>query len=477
MDKKFKSIITMFMGTGINMLLGIITVPIITHIVDPSSYGKASLFQTYINVLVAICLIGMDQAYVRFYYVENSIDYKRRISHSTSAIPITIATIVAIIILVWGRIVFDVNILDRGFIGLCVLATVFDTFTKLCVRLEQNTKIYSLLLIVHRLVYAAIIIGLITIFKLDELLAILVGTSISIVVSVLLALSYEHSIWFGSRKKIHSRVAQQELIKYSIPFVFSSIVGWAFTAADKIALQHFSTYDQLGYYSAASNIVVLIAVIQTTFSTVWVPMAVQTFEEDNSNKAFFIKSNDMMALVMIFVGASLILIKDIFAIVLGENYQEAKFIFPCLVLYPIMFTLSETTVYGINFYKKTYWHIIITSISCAVNVGLNAYFVPKLGGRGAAISTGLSYIVFFLVRTIVSRRYFRVDFHFGQLFVVTVLLVAYSIYNTFFDTSLIVVLFYGVLVLTMLILYKNTVFEIIAILKKNIRKNNIGLEN
>lgn len=469
MDKRFKNTVTMFIGTGINIFLGIITVPIITRLVDPVVYGKSSLIQTYINVIVAICLMGMDQAYVRFYYSLDTIEYKQKISRITSRTPLFFSIIIVLLIFLFGKDFFGIELVDICMVALCIFVTIFDTFTKLSVRLEQDSKTYSSLLIIHRLAYALIIIVLITVFKVQSITAILAGTAFSIVASILVALVKERKIWFKNSKDSSVTIDRNELIKYSIPFIFSSLAGWVFTAADKIALQQFSTYEQIGFYSAAANVVALIGVVQTVFSTLWVPMAVQTFEKDPNNKAFFIVSNNMMALVMFLIGATLILLKDIFAIILGGNYYEAVHVFPCLLLHPILFTLSETTVYGINFYKKTYWHSVITTVSCVVNVILNFFLVQQFGGRGAAIATGLSYIVFFVVRTVISRQYYKVDFKFGRLSIIISLFVGYAIYSTFYKTNLFSVSFYIVFLIVLLLLYRETFKNILSILKSNLK--------
>lgn len=58
----------MLLGTCLNILISIITTPIITRLVTPTDYGQWSLFVTYTNTAQAVILMGLDQAFVRFYY-------------------------------------------------------------------------------------------------------------------------------------------------------------------------------------------------------------------------------------------------------------------------------------------------------------------------------------------------------------------------------------------------------------------------
>lgn len=44
---------------------------------------------------------------------------------------------------------------------------------------------------------------------------------------------------------------------------------------------------------------------------------------------------------------------------------------------PLMYTLSETTVIGINFQKKPKWHSIIAVVSWVTNIIGNFYLVPQ----------------------------------------------------------------------------------------------------
>ncbi len=470
MNKRFKDVVTMFMGTGINIVLGIITVPIITHIVEPSIYGQASLIQTYINVFVTLSLLGLDQAYVRFFYSFDGIDYKVDLSKKIILVPAAISCLVLLFIATFKLRILDNEPFIGVIVGLCIPFTVIDTFTKLCVRLQQNAKLYTTLLIAHRIAYATIIICLIVLFKVDVLVAMLLGTLLSIMISAIIGGLAERKIWFGKRTSTRRTISYKELFKYSVPFIFSSVAGWVFNAADKIALQYYSTYEQIGFYSAAANIVVFISVFHTTFSTVWIPMAVQTFEKNPDNKEFFVKSNNIMAVIMFFVGSSLVLVKDIFDFVLGGNYHIAKYIFPCLLIHPIMFTLSETTVYGINFYKKTHWHIVITSVSCIFNIILNFSFVPLWGSRGAAISTGLAYILFFVLRTTISRRYYKVDFQFGKLSCLIVLFTIFAIYSTFYDTGIMSFVLYFTILAAICLMYRKTIMDLTKEVIQNIKK-------
>ena len=61
-----KKIIQFTIGNIIILVIGVITTPIITHLVLPEEVGQYSLFNTIGNLCVLLCMMGTDQAFMRF---------------------------------------------------------------------------------------------------------------------------------------------------------------------------------------------------------------------------------------------------------------------------------------------------------------------------------------------------------------------------------------------------------------------------
>ena len=134
---------------------------------------------------------------------------------------------------------------------------------------------------------------------------------------------------------------------------------------------------------------------------------------------------------------------------------------PFLAFHPIMYTISEVTVGGLVFKKKSKIQVIVSVVPCVVNFIGNTILVPFYGGRGAAISTGISYILFFAMRTILSNRYYYIDYSIKRFSFLTVLSILFAAYATFHAANIVLICFYIFVVIAMLILYRNTVKEMI----------------
>ena len=85
----------------------------------------------------------------------------------------------------------------------------------------------------------------------------------------------------------------------------------------------------------------------------------------------------------------------------GNSNKDAIYITPCLLIYP---TISEVTSFGVSFTKKTMYNVVNSVISWTVNIDLRFYLILIYGGAGFVIATEFSYIIFFILKTFISRK-------------------------------------------------------------------------
>ena len=448
-------------GTFLNMLLGMLSTPIITRIVDTKEYGQLSVFKLYSSIAVMILGMGMDQAFVRFYYDKKDDDYKRSLLRCCIKIPLVAVFICSIAVIIssynkWIEYEFSTFII----IFLCVYSIIelINRFSMLIVRLEYKTKLYSALNIANRIVYLVVVIPLLFIFKESHFEVLIVVMTFSLLVCMVAGIYAQSDIWkFRGKSDSANNLDMLPIFKYAMPYVISLGIATLFQAIDTIALNYYGSYSQVGVYSSAMTIIQVFTIVQTSFNLLWQPMSVEHYTNNPNDKTFYQKGNSIITVVMFFVGMTLILFKDIFVVLLGEEYRGAATILPFLIFNPIMYTISETTVSGLIFMKKSKMQIVIAVGACAVNIVGNSILVPLLGCEGAAISTGISYIVFFSLRTVFSNKYFYVDYKLGKFYILTLAVICYASYNTFFKFDIWSVLGYVICIVLMYIMYSKTI--------------------
>lgn len=473
-DSLFKKFMEYGVGSIITLLLGFITSPIITRIISPEQNGKFSMFNTVTNLLMLIVMLGLDQSYVRYYYEEEPCNRGKLLRQCIRA-PLITNLFVAVLLIIFYKqisifIIQEESVFTTILLAINLLISLIFRFAILQIRMKQRGKLYSLLNILMKVLNLVFILLIFYVYKNNYMTLILANIFTNLVI-VFTALFIERREWLNKGEGI-LKTSEREIIKFGLPQVFSMSIIWIFQSVDRIAIKEFSGFNEVGLYSGAMTIISLLNAVQGTFTMFWTPVAFERYSKDPNDKEFFSKINKIVTVVMLLIAIVLISCKDIIVLLLGPKYREAVFIFPYLVFMPIMYTISETTVLGINFKKMPKYHINIAIVSAIVNILGNMILVPKFGAKGAAISTGISYIVFFMVRTYFSNKLYKVNYGIGKFTIATLFVYILATYSSFYKFNTIIFILTFVSLIIILFLYRDILFELKGIIKIKIRKDN-----
>lgn len=98
----------------------------------------------------------------------------------------------------------------------------------------------------------------------------------------------------------------------------------------------------------------------------------------------------------------------------------------------------------------------------------NYFLIKSFGAKGAAISTGLSYIVFFIARTVLANKVYKINFALGRFFVSIVVVYFLAIMASFMNVT---PLFLSVAIITTIVvsfLYRDILKESMSYVRKEI---------
>lgn len=393
---------TFSIGPIVGAAIGFFTVPITTRLVPPDVYGKLSMFTTATSLLSLLLLLGVDQAYVREYAGEES---KGELWYTSLFLPLLLSLAVGAAVLVFeeriGILLFGTRS-QLPVIGLALSLPVLiiHRFVLLAVRMAEAGTLYSAMEITLRLVSAVTTVLLVLAFG-AGLSQILFPVILGPVTVVLLAVRSSNVPGLSGFVVQPERLRAQ--LKFGLPLVAASAMMWLLNSLDKIALRAWSSFAEVGMYAAAFRLAAILLVLNAAFTTFWAPTAYRWHEQGQGARWFQLVA-DSVALGLTIVYAFLMAARWLIVWLLGPEYRDAVHIIPLAALYPIMVTMSETTVMGIGFSRKTYWATIVTIIAAVTNVIGNVLLVPKHGAFGAALATALAFVVYFWARTFVSNR-------------------------------------------------------------------------
>lgn len=467
----FKKFIEFGIGSILTLILGFISSPIITRMISPEENGKFGMFNTITNLLLVVGMLGLDQAYVRYYYDEEE-ENRGKLLRNCIKIPLIINLFIGVLIIVFYKpisiyIVQQASFAVTVLLVINLLLSIISRFALLQIRMKQKAKLYSLLNIIMKIANLLFVIAIFFVYK-NNYMTLTLAIVLTNALITVLAVTIENKEW-TSKSRTQLNTSRKEIIKYGLPLVFSMAVTWIFQSIDRITIKEFSGYEQVGLYNGAMTIIALLNAVQATFTTFWTPVAFEKYSKNPDDKEFFQKINKIVTVGMLVIAIGLISCKDIIVLLLGPKYREAVFIFPYLVFMPIMYTISETTVIGINFKKQPKKHIYVASISALTNLIGNLILVPKFGAAGAAISTGFAYIVFFMLRTHFSKKLYYINYNLGKFAISIISIYILAAYSSFYRFNIVIAILIFINLIIIVFLYKDIFLEIIGIVKDNIK--------
>ncbi|ADE57844.1 lipopolysaccharide biosynthesis protein [Aminobacterium colombiense] len=449
-----KRFLAFLVGPIVAAGISFVIVPLATWMVSPEEFGKASMYTLAMSLLSLIIYLGFDHAFVReFYDTEN----KRHLFMNSISLPINLSLLCSFLGLIFWR---DISLWLYGrsewLASLClVLAfpfTIVERFNLLAIRMEEKAKLYSRLMILRQAIRAPFL--LCGVYYVRSFVGIVLAEAISQIVFSLFSVLVSRVYW-----TIHFNIdctLLKKLLKYGLPFLPASFLMWLFNGMDKIALRYWSSFDEIGLYAAAFKVVSVLLIFNGAFCAFWAPTAFRWYEEKVPVEKFD-KVGEFLCFFMTAIGFLLIAFRKYIILILSSSYQRAADVMPFLIFIPVMYTISEVTVVGINFMKRTELHIISALASFVTNFIGNYLLVPILGAQGAAISTGISYIVFFWCRTL-SSMYVWKPIKIRCYFINILLLfsfIVFTVLNSFFvkEGVFIVWLFYNRKTINSIMLY------------------------
>jgi len=408
-------------GPGVSALLGFLSVPITTWLVAPEDFGKASMFTVFLMLTSLVLFLGLDQAFVREFHAT---DDKRKILFHSVFVPLGFSVPLCCVFLIFHKTITAAlygspSLLAAVITVIPVPFLVIERFNMLIVRMEEKGRVYSVLQIFRRSIQVVFLIG-IAYFYLN-FLSVITAQAIAICLTTVVSFALVKDYWKFSRSM--DKVLLKKLFRFGLPLVPATILGWVLNAMDKVALRLWGDFSEMGIYSAGFKVGSALLLFQAAFTTFWAPTAYRWFETGENIKKFE-RVSSFLSFFLCIVGGSIILFRHVIIRILASSYAPAAVVVPFLIYYPVLYTLSETTVMGIGFTRRTELGIWVSLVAAGTNLIGNWFLVPQLGALGASIATAISYMAFFWMRTIISRTVwekFSIKPHILNLSILTVM--------------------------------------------------------
>ena len=211
-------------------------------------------------------------------------------------------------------------------------------------------------------------------------------------------------LWRRERPRVRREYARYGL-RFGLPLIPHDLSRIVLSQFDRIMIAQSVGDAQAGLFSFACNLGLPIEVLTTSIDTAWCPWLFERLREGDyariRRRAF-----DIAMLMSVGASALMLISPELIRLLSAPGYWESRYVAVPIVL-SMYFAFLYILPAGVEYYLKKTQYIAAGTMAVAVlNVLLNALCIPRFGYVAAAYTTVVSYALYYLFHTLLSRRLF-----------------------------------------------------------------------
>ena len=427
------------LSTILARIINFLFVPIYTRLLSPESYGVVTEFMAYIAVLQVVLVLGLETGCFRFANKEG-VDTKKVYSNAFVTVFCISATFLALMIAfatpissMLGYAGYQSCIMYMG--GILALDAVTAIFFA---KLRQENKAMKFALFKTAKIITETVANLVLFLwfpkNLDsarwllhfipetpDFSYVIFAIFISCLVCGILFIPDFARLSFRLDKKL-----LRQMLAYSLPLMVAALPGVINDFLDRILFRFFDTNadawrSSLGLYQAAVKLAVIMNLFIQMFRYAAEPFFFRRAREKDSKELYASVQEYFTAFCgLVFLGV--ILYIDIIALILGPQFRSAVGIVPVMLLsYMILGMLFNVSMW----YKlsgKTNMAIWITLSGLVVTAIVIIIFMPTYSYWAAAYGHLASYIVMFIISSVLGAKYYPIPYRWRRLLAIFALM-------------------------------------------------------
>ena len=429
------------LSTILARIINFLFVPIYTRLLSPESYGVVTEFMAYIAVLQVVLVLGLETGCFRFANKEG-VDPRRVYSNAFVTVFCISATFLALMLAfampISAALGYDGYSSCIRYIG-GILA--LDSITAIMfAKLRQENKALKFAIIKTAKIITETAANLVLFLWFPKhvdsarwLLNFIPGTPdfSYVIFAIFISCVVCGLIFIPDLLRLSFRLdgkLLRQMLAYSLPLMIAALPGVINDFLDRILFRYFDTNadawrSSLGLYQAAVKLAVIMNLFIQMFRYAAEPFFFRRAREKDS-KPLYAKVQEYFTAFCGLVFLGVILYIDIIALILGPHFREAVGIVPVMLLsYMILGMLFNVSMW----YKlsgKTDMAIWITLSGLVVTALVIVLFMPKYSYWAAAFGHLASYVVMFIISSVLGAKYYPIPYRWGRLALIVVVMAA-----------------------------------------------------
>lgn len=205
----------------------------------------------------------------------------------------------------------------------------------------------------------------------------------------------------------------KRMLSYSWPILVLGIAGILNQAADKILFPYIykagNAHEQLGIYSAASKIAMIMAMITQAFRYAYEPFVFGK-SKDKDNRETYAKAMKFFVIFTLLAFLVVMAYLDVLRYLIGKDYWSGLRVVPIVMAAEIMMGIYFNLSFWYKLIDKTIWGAWFSGIGCAVLIAINLIFVPKYGYIACAWAGFAGYGTAMTLSYFAGQKYYPINY-------------------------------------------------------------------
>jgi O-antigen/teichoic acid export membrane protein len=406
--------VILFIGLIIGMLFSFISRILFARFFAPSDYGIFSLGITLLSLFAAIGTLGLSGGATRqiAFYRGRGEEKKVHFIILWSLIIAAVSSLIFSLIIFLSSDFIAIKILNKPVLSITlkilsvgipflvlimILGSVFLGFKKVNQQVYFNDLLKNFLFILFLI--AIITLGL----SFEWGIVVYVLSIIIAFIAFFIYFIKKKLLLINLHQKNKEILYAKELLIFSIPLLFVTILDKLITWTDILFLGYFKTSYIVGLYSAASILGGLITASSSAMILIYTPINSDLYAKNNlieMRQSYYILTKWLCATVLPFTLLFILFPREILNILYGQEYVLAGTVLQILTIGFFMNTLLGLNGATLIAMGKTKFLMFATFITAIINIILNFLLIPIYGITGAAIASMISIILINVIRSI-----------------------------------------------------------------------------
>jgi O-antigen/teichoic acid export membrane protein len=409
-----------FVGLGYSQFVRYLFTALLARLVGVQYLGMYSLGNSITNIAGVFSRAGTDVGLMRFISKRDLKKDRESIKNdirSTLKMGIVFSIIVMIVqILLSGWLVetvFEESSLLRIILIIYAVSIPFTALTTIATFATQGFQLLKYKIFVEYILNPTVLIVsmIFLYFVFSSELAIILPTLLTGIAGFTIANYFLNKIAGVNILNIGNISFNREIITYSIPIMFTMILGSLLHWMDIMMLGYFTNVETVGLYHPAVRTAGLQQSILIAFTGIFAPMFSKYFTQNN-----FIGMQHIYKLVtrwiltlVIPVFILIILFSTKIMLLFGADFIQSSEVLIILSIGTSIFAIFgvSSTALVVSGYQKL--NLVNALVVTILNICLNIILIPKYGIMGAAWATLSSMTFIALVRLIETRIFLKIN--------------------------------------------------------------------